>query len=109
MFDHTLENTLEACGVTARDVMSIGQKLQDEIANKPFTPYTPAEQVALVVLAVGDDANLLVNTLNFVDESIFEAVTSKSEVVEALIKYPPTTEQIYKVLAIRKLSDMMEE
>ena len=106
IFNHSLDNTLEACDVTSEDILSVAFKIKAEIDNEPFTPFTDVEQRALLILATGADKSLLINTLNFIDESIFDATNTQSQLVENLIKYPPTTEQIYKVLAMRQLNAM---
>ena len=108
-FNHSLNNTLEACSVTPEDILSVGLKIQAEIDNEPFTPFTDVEQRALLILATGADKYLLINTFNFIDESIFDATNTQSQLVENLIKYPPTTEQIYKVLAMRQLNEIAQE
>ena len=107
-FNHSLDNTLEACNITPEDILSVALKIKAEIDNEPFTPFTDEEQRALLILATGADKSLLLNTLNFIDESIFDATSTQSQLVENLIKYPPTTEQIYKVLAMRQLNEMVE-
>lgn len=108
-FNHSLDNTLEACSVTPKDVLSVVLKIKAEIDNEPFTPFTDIEQRALLILATGADKNLLVNTLNFIDESIFDTTNTQSQLVENLVKYPPTTEQIYKVLALRQFNEITED
>lgn len=108
-FNHSLDNTLEACSVTSEDVLSVALKIKAEIDNEPFTPFTDVEQRALLILATGVDKGLLVNTFNFIDESIFDAINTQSQLVENLIKYPPTTEQIYKVLALRQFNEMTKD
>ena len=108
-FNHSLNNTLEACSVTPEDILSVALKIRAEIDNEPFTPFTDVEQRALLILATSADKGLLINTFNFIDESIFDAINTQSELVENLIKYPPTTEQIYKVLAMRQLNKMAQE
>ena len=108
-FNHSLNNTLEACSVTPEDMLSVALKIKAEINNEPFTAYTDEEQRALLVLATGADKGLLYNTLNFVDRSICDGINTQSQLVENLLKYPPTVEQIYKVLAIRELSEMAED
>ena len=108
-FDHTLDNILKACSVTPEDMISIVLKIKAEINNEPFTAYTDEEQRALLVLATGADKSLLYNTLNFVDRSVCDSIDTKSQLVENLLKYPPTVEQIYKVLAIRELGTIIEE
>ena len=105
-FNHSLNNTLEACSVTPEDMLSVALKIKAEINNEPFTPFTDVEQRAMLILATGADKGLLLNALNFVDESVFDATNIQSQLVENLIKYPPTTEQIYKVLALRQLNEM---
>ena len=105
-FNHSLNNTLEACSVTPEDMLSVALKIKAEINNEPFTPFTDVEQRAMLILATGADKGLLLNALNFVDESVFDATNIQSQLVENLIKYPPTTEQIYKVLAMRQLNEM---
>ena len=106
MFDHNNESTLAACGLTAADVSAAFEKLHNEISNKPFGPYTATDKRALLILAVGSDKSLLANTLNFVDESVFDAIDSKSKLIEALEKYPPTFDQIVAVMAMREFSDI---
>ena len=106
MFDHNNESTLAACGLTKKDVAAAIKKLHDEISNKPFLPYTATDKRALLVLAVKSNKALLANTLNFVDESIFDSVDSNSKLVEALEKYPPTFDQVVAVLAVRELKSL---
>ena len=108
-FNHSLDNTLEACSVTPEDMLSVAFKLKAEIDNEVFTPFTDEEQRALLILATGSDKGLLINTFNFIDESIFDATNTQSQLVENLIKYPPTIEQIYKVLAMRRLNEMAQD
>ena len=108
-FNHSLDNTLKACSVTTEDMLSVALKIKAEIDNKPFTPFTDEEQRALLILATSADKGLLSNTLNFIDESIFDAINTQSQLVENLIKYPPTTEQIYKVLAMRQFNEMAKD
>ncbi len=108
-FNHSLNNTLEACSVTPKDMLSVALKIKAEINNEPFTPFTDVEQRALLILATGADKSLLINTFNFIDESIFYATNTQSQLVENLIKYPPTTEQIYKILALRQLNEIAKD
>ena len=108
-FNHSLDNTLEACSVTPEDMLSVALKIKAEVDNEPFTPFTDVEQRALLILATGADKSLLYNTLNFVDRSVCNGIDTQSQLVENLLKYPPTVEQIYKVLAMRKLSTIIEE
>ena len=105
-FDHSSTNTLTACGVTASDLVTALKKLHDEINGRPFEPYTETDNVSFYLLAATEDKSLLANTLNFVDESVFDAVTSHSKLVEALMKYPPTVDQIIKTLAMRAYNNM---
>ena len=105
-YNHSSTNTLTACGVTASDLVTALKKLHDEINGRPFEPYTETDNISFYVLAITEDKSLLANTLNFVDESIFGAVDSYSELVEALMKYPPTADQIIKVLAMRAYNNM---
>lgn len=108
-FNHSLSNILEACGVTPEDMLSVALKIKAEIYNEPFTPFTDVEQRALLILAAGADKSLLMNTFNLIDRSIFDATNTQSQLVENLIKYPPTTEQIYKVLAMRQLNELAKD
>ncbi len=109
MYNHTLESTLDACNITADDLHSLSTKLYQEVNNEPYSAYTAKEQTGLLILATSADKSLLANTLNFVDESIFDALSTHSEVVEALEKYPPTAEQIIKVLAMRHINSMYDK
>ena len=108
-FNHSLNNTLDACSVTHKDVLSVALKIKAEANNEPFTPFTDVEQRALLILATGADKGLLINTFNLIDESIFDATNTQSQLVENLIKYPPTIEQIYKVLAIHQFDKMAKD
>ena len=108
-FNHSLDNTLEACSVTPEDVLSVALKIKAESNNKPFTPFTDVEQRALLILATGADESLLISTFHLTDESIFDATYTQSQLVENLIKYPPTIEQIYKVLAIRQFNEIAKD
>ena len=105
-FDHSSTNILTACGVTASDVTAALKKLHDEISGRPFEPYTETDNISFYILATTEDKSLLANTLNFVDESVFDAVNSHSKLVEALMKYPPTADQIIKTLAMRAYNNM---
>ena len=108
-FDHTLDNTLKACNVTADAILSVALKIKAEINNEPFTAYTDEEQRALLVLAVNADKALLYSALNLVDRPVCDGINTQSQLVENLLKYPPTVEQIYKVLAMRELRTIIEE
>ena len=108
-FNHSLDDTLKACSITPEDILSVASKIKAELYNEPFTPFTDVEQRALLILATGADKGLLASTLNFIDETVFDAINTQSELVENLIKYPPTTEQIYKVLAMRQLNKMAQD
>ncbi|NCB97353.1 MAG: hypothetical protein EOM36_03210 [Bacteroidia bacterium] len=108
-FNHTLDNTLKACSVTTDAILSVALKIKAEVTNEPFTSYTDEEQRALLVLAITSDKGLLYNTLNFVDKSVCDNIDTLSQLVENLLKYPPTVEQIYKVLAVHRLSEIIEE
>lgn len=108
-FNHSLGNTLEACSVTPEDMLSVALKIKAEINNEPFTPFTDEEQRALLILAANADKGLLINTFHFIDESVFDATNTQSQLVENLIKYPPTTEQIYKVLVLRQLNEIAKD
>lgn len=105
-FNHDASNTLVACGVTSADVGAVLRKLHDEINSRPFEPYTETDNISFYILATTEDKSLLANTLNFVDESVFDAVDSHSKLVEALMKYPPTADQIIKILAMRAYNKM---
>ena len=105
-FDHNASSTLTACNVTSDDVNKAIKKLHNEVNGRPFEPYTETDNVCFYILATTDDKSLLANTLNFVDESVFDAVDSHSKLVEALMKYPPTADQIIKVLAMRAYNHM---
>ena len=105
-FNHDASNTLVACGVTSADVGAALRKLHDEINGRPFEPYTETDNISFYILATTEDKSLLANTLNFVDESVFDAVDSHSKLVEALMKYPPTADQIIKILAMRAYNKM---
>lgn len=105
-FDHTLDNTLTACGITAKDILSVASKIKAELNNSSFTPYTDEEQLAILVLATSADNYLLCNTLNFVDKSVYSDINTQSQLVENLLKYPPTVEQIYKTLAVYGLNKL---
>ena len=105
-YNHSSTNTLTACGVTSADLTAALKKLYDEINGRPFEPYTETDNISFYVLATMEDKSLLANTLNFVDESVFDAVTSHSKLVEALMKYPPTADQIIKILAMRAYNNM---
>ena len=107
-FDHTLDNTLTACGITVKDMLSVASKLKAEINNSSFTAYTDKEQLALLVLATNADSSLLYNTLNFVDKSVCSDIDTQSQLVENLLKYPPTVEQIYKTLAVFGLNKLVK-
>ena len=109
MFDHNNESTLAACGLTTKDLSAALEKLQNEISNKPFSSYTATDKRALLVLAVGSGNSLLASTLNFVDESIFDSIDSRSKLVEALEKYPPTFDQIVAVMAMREFNAVASE
>ena len=102
-FNHTLDDTLKACSVTTDAILSVALKIKAEVTNEPFTPYTDEEERALLVLAISSDKGLLANTLNFVDETVFDSISTLSQLVENLLKYPPTVKRIYKVLAMRQL------
>ena len=102
MFDHNNDSTTAACGLTNDNLITALKKLHNEANNKPFAPYTAEERRALLLVAVDSDKSLLANTLRFVDESIFDAIDSKSKLIEALEKYPPTFEQIIAVMAMRE-------
>lgn len=105
-FDHTLDNTLTACGITAKDILAVALKIKAELDNSSFTAYTDEEQLALLVLATSADSGLLYNTLNFVDKSVCSDIDTQSQLVENLLKYPPTVEQIYKTLAVYGLNKL---
>lgn len=105
-FDHTLDNTLTACGITAKDILSVAFKIKAELDNSSFTAYTDKEQLAILVLATSADNSLLYNTLNFVDKSVCSDIDTQSQLVENLLKYPPTVEQIYKTLAVCGLNKL---
>ena len=105
-FDHTLDNTLTACGITAKDILSVAFKIKAELDNSSFTAYTDEEQLAILVLATSADNHLLYNTLNFVDKSVCSDIGTQSQLVENLLKYPPTVEQIYKTLAVYGLNKL---
>ena len=107
MFDHNNDSTTAACGITNDDLVTAIKKLHSEVSNKPFEPYTAIDRRSLLLLAVNSDKSLLANTLNFVDESIFNSIDSKSKLIEALEKYPPTFEQIVAVLAMREFNDIV--
>ena len=107
-FNHTLNDTLKACGVTTGTILSVALKIKAEVNNKPFTPYTDEEQRALLVLATTPDKGLLYNALSFTDKSIRDSIDTQSQLVESLLKYPPTVEQIYKILAMRQLNEFIE-
>ena len=109
MFDHTNESTTAACGLTTDDLLAAIKKLHDEANNKPFEPYTATDRRSLLLLAVNSDKSLLANTLNFVDESVFDSIDSKSKLIEALEKYPPTFEQIVAVMAMREFNAVASE
>ena len=109
MFDHNNESTLAACGLTKTDVAAALETLHDEISDKPFPPYTTTDKRVLLMLAVGSNKSLLANTLHFVDESIFDSIDSKSKLVEALEKYPPTFDQIVTVMAMRELRNLSSD
>lgn len=108
-FNHTLDDTLKACNVTTDAILSVALKIKAEANNEPFTSYTDEEQRALLVLAITSDKGLLYNALNFVDKSVCDSIGTLSQLVENLLKYPPTVEQIYKVLAVRQLSEIIED
>ena len=105
-FDHTLDDTLTACGITAKDILSVAFKIKAELDNSSVTAYTDEEQLALLVLATSADNGLLYNTLNFVDKSVCSDIGTQSQLVENLLKYPPTVEQIYKTLAVSGLNKL---
>ena len=106
MFDHNNDSTTAACGLTTDNLLAAIKKLHAEANNQPFEPYTAEDRRSLLLLAVNSDKSLLANTLNFVDESIFDAIDSKSKLVEALEKYPPTFEQIVAVMAMREFNNV---
>ena len=106
MFDHNNDSTTAACGLTNDNLITAIIKLHNEANNKPFAPYTAKERRALLLLAVDSDKSLLANTLNFVDKSIFKSIDSKSKLIEALEKHPPTFEQIIAVMAMRAFSNI---
>ena len=105
-YNHSSTNVLTACGVTSKDLSVAFKKLHDEVNGRPFEPYTETDNISFYLLATAADKSLLANTLNFVDESVFDAVTSHSKLVEALMKYPPTVDQIIKTLAMRAYNSM---
>ena len=109
MFDHNNDSTTAACGLTNDDLVAAIKKLHSEVNNKPFAPYTATDRRSLLLLAVNADKSLLANTLNFVDESIFDSIDSRSKLIEALEKYPPTFEQIVAVLAMREFNSITSE
>ena len=109
MFNHDNDSTTAACELTTDDLFTAVKKLHDEVNNKPFEPYTATDRRSLLLLAVNSDKSLLANTLNFVDESIFNSIDSKSKLIEALEKYPPTFEQIVAILAMREFRSMASE
>lgn len=109
MFDHNNDSTTAACGITNDDLVAALKKLHNEVNNNPFEPYTTTDKRSLLLLAVNSDKSLLANTLNFVDESIFDSIDSKSKLIEALEKYPPTFEQIVAVLAMREFNSIISE
>ena len=106
MFNHDNNSTIEACGLTTDNLLTAIKKLHAEANNQPFEPYTAEDKRSLLLLAVNADKSLLANTLNFVDESIFDSIDSKSKLIEALEKYPPTFEQIVAVLAMREFNNI---
>ena len=107
-FNHTLNDTLKACSVTPATILSVALKIKAEIDNESFTSYTDEEQRALLVLATTTDKGLLYNTLYFIDKSVCDSIDTQSQLVENLLKYPPTVEQIYKILALRQLNEFIE-
>lgn len=107
MFDHNNESTTAACGLTNDDLVTALKKLYSEVNNKPFEPYTATDRRSLLFLAVNSDISLLANTLKFVDKSIFDSIDSRSKLIEALEKYPPTFEQIVAVLAMREFTNIV--
>ena len=106
MFNHNNDSTIAACGLTADNLLAAIKKLHAEVHNQPFEPYTAEDRRSLLLLAVNSDKSLLANTLNFVDESVFNAIDSKSKLIEALEKYPPTFEQIVAVMAMREFNNV---
>ena len=106
-FDHNSTDILTACGVTSADLNAALKKLNNEVNGKPFEPYTEIDNISFYVLATTKDKSLLANTLNFVDKSVFDAVNSHSKLIEALMKYPPTADQIIKTLAMRAYNNIM--
>ena len=106
MFDHNNDSTTAACRLTNDNLITAIKKLHAEANNLPFEPYTAEDKRSLLLLAVNADKSLLANTLNFVDESIFDAIDSKSKLIEALEKYPPTFDQIVAVLAMREFNNI---
>ena len=105
MFNHNNDSTTAACGLTTDNLLAAIKKLHNEASNEPFAPYTAEDRRALLLLAVNTDPSLLANTLNFVDESVFKSIDSKSKLIEALEKYPPTFEQIIAVMAVREFNN----
>ena len=106
MFNHDNDSTIEACGLATDNLLTAIKKLHAEANNQPFEPYTAEDKRSLLLLAVNADKSLLANTLNFVDESIFDSIDSKSKLIEALEKYPPTFDQIVAVLAMREFNNI---
>ena len=106
MFNHNNDSAIEACGLTNDNLIAAVKKLHAEANNLPFEPYTAEDKRSLLLLAVNVDKSLLANTLNFVDESIFDSIDSKSKLIEALEKYPPTFDQIVAVLAMREFNNI---
>lgn len=109
MFNHNNDSSIEACGLTNDNLVAAVKKLHNEVNNQPFEPYTATDRRSLLLLAVNSDKSLLANTLNFVDESIFDSIDSISKLIEALEKYPPTFEQIVAVLAMREFNSIASE
>ena len=103
MYDHTQSKVTDAIGITGTNITDVLDKIRAELGGKPFEPYTPEEQRALLLLAV-ESSPVLLNTLVFHDLTLMykenDKYLSTSEFIERLEKYPPTADIIIKTMAI---------
>ena len=110
-FNHSLENTIDACGITTKTLQSALVKIKTEANNEPFTPYSAEEQRAILLLAISSNiAPALASTLFLTaDSDVYDALETPSQLVEALEKYPPTADAIFKSLAVKTAMDMFDD
>lgn len=103
MYDHTQSKVTDAISITGTNVTDVLDKIRAELGGKPFEPYTPEEQRALLLLAA-ESSPVLFNTLGFHDLTLMYKENGKhlstSEIIERLEKYPPTADIIIKTMAI---------